>query len=228
MEKQLLFLLDWDLRINEEDLYAHLEPFLTPIMEAHNRTVELALQAREREVVVEQSRREWLTSKTRAYSPSVAYHSPYTGMTPPPNHMHDSPMSSASSGRSSSRSSDRSEHYYPHHTRSQRHAAHRRSTVTVEYGYDTPPSAPSTGCIPALSRSGSASSAASSLESSPMLPPVQSSVRHLLPILDSGKKRLKTSGGSTGGLLSRLLAGTHHSHHHSPEKLGAMPNRSVY
>ncbi|KAI4156909.1 MAG: hypothetical protein L6R39_000922 [Caloplaca ligustica] len=31
MEKQLLFLLDWDLRINPEDLYTHLEPFLAPI-----------------------------------------------------------------------------------------------------------------------------------------------------------------------------------------------------
>ncbi|KAH7396671.1 hypothetical protein DE146DRAFT_44731 [Phaeosphaeria sp. MPI-PUGE-AT-0046c] len=31
MEKQLLFLLDWDLRINPEDLYYHLEPFLAPI-----------------------------------------------------------------------------------------------------------------------------------------------------------------------------------------------------
>ncbi|KAI4260172.1 MAG: hypothetical protein LQ352_000437 [Teloschistes flavicans] len=31
MEKQLLYLLDWDMRINPEDLYTHLEPFLAPI-----------------------------------------------------------------------------------------------------------------------------------------------------------------------------------------------------
>lgn len=31
MEKQLLFLLDWDLRVRPEDLYTHLEPFLAPI-----------------------------------------------------------------------------------------------------------------------------------------------------------------------------------------------------
>ena len=31
MEKQLLYLLDWDLRINPEDLYTHLDPFLAPI-----------------------------------------------------------------------------------------------------------------------------------------------------------------------------------------------------
>ena len=31
MEKQLLYLLDWDLRIVPEDLYTHLDPFLAPI-----------------------------------------------------------------------------------------------------------------------------------------------------------------------------------------------------
>ncbi|KAK8098347.1 Cyclin [Apiospora kogelbergensis] len=31
MEKQLLFLLDWELRITEEDLYRQLDPFLSPI-----------------------------------------------------------------------------------------------------------------------------------------------------------------------------------------------------
>ena len=31
MEKQLLFLLDWDLRITPQDLYTHFEPFLAPI-----------------------------------------------------------------------------------------------------------------------------------------------------------------------------------------------------
>ncbi|KAL8766178.1 MAG: hypothetical protein Q9209_006943 [Squamulea sp. 1 TL-2023] len=31
MEKQLLHLLEWDLRINPDDLYTHLEPFLAPI-----------------------------------------------------------------------------------------------------------------------------------------------------------------------------------------------------
>jgi PHO85 cyclin-1 len=31
MEKQLLFLLDWDMRVNPEDLYYHLDPFMQPI-----------------------------------------------------------------------------------------------------------------------------------------------------------------------------------------------------
>jgi G1/S-specific cyclin PLC1 len=41
MEKQLLFLLDWDLNISEEDLYTHLDPFLAPIRQE----IELAEQA---------------------------------------------------------------------------------------------------------------------------------------------------------------------------------------
>lgn len=31
MEKQLLYLLDWDLNVSEDDLYLHLDPFLAPI-----------------------------------------------------------------------------------------------------------------------------------------------------------------------------------------------------
>lgn len=31
MERQLLFLLDWDTRVNEDDLFEHFEPFLAPI-----------------------------------------------------------------------------------------------------------------------------------------------------------------------------------------------------
>lgn len=42
MEKQLLFLLDWDLRINPEDLYYHLEPFLAPVRVWQSRQAEKA------------------------------------------------------------------------------------------------------------------------------------------------------------------------------------------
>jgi hypothetical protein len=51
MEKQLLFLLDWDLRINPEDLYYHLEPFLAPIRVWQARQAEKArLAEKEKEV----------------------------------------------------------------------------------------------------------------------------------------------------------------------------------
>ncbi|KAK7519000.1 cyclin [Phyllosticta citriasiana] len=42
MEKQLLFLLDWDLRVLPEDLYQHLEPFLAPIRDYQIRVAEKA------------------------------------------------------------------------------------------------------------------------------------------------------------------------------------------
>ena len=43
MERQLLFLLDWETRVEEEDLFTHLEPFLEPIRHR------LQIQAREKE-----------------------------------------------------------------------------------------------------------------------------------------------------------------------------------
>lgn len=55
MEKQLLFLLDWDLRINPEDLYFHLEPFLAPIRVYQARQAEKArLAEREKELARQQ------------------------------------------------------------------------------------------------------------------------------------------------------------------------------
>lgn len=48
MEKQLLFLLDWDLRISTEDLYYHLEPFLAPIRVYQARKAEQARLAEQR------------------------------------------------------------------------------------------------------------------------------------------------------------------------------------
>ena len=43
MERQLLFLLDWETRVEEEDLFTHLEPFLDPIRRR------IQIQAREKE-----------------------------------------------------------------------------------------------------------------------------------------------------------------------------------
>lgn len=44
MEKQMLFLLDWDLSITNEDLYDHLDPFLAPIRTWQQRQAEKAMQ----------------------------------------------------------------------------------------------------------------------------------------------------------------------------------------
>ena len=73
MEKQLLFLLDWDLRINPEDLYYHLEPFLAPIRIYQARQAEKALIAeREKELARQQYQ---LTAENLQQS---AYNSPAT------------------------------------------------------------------------------------------------------------------------------------------------------
>jgi G1/S-specific cyclin PLC1 len=226
MEKQLLFLLDWDLRITEEDLYEHLEPFLTPLIKNHNHELELLVKQKEREYEEElmlKKEREWRRSM---YPPSMSYQSSLypVDLTPPEDNLYDSPSSCSSgrSSRSSSRSSDRSEHAqypHPHRHRSHRHNTPRRSEYGCEY---TPPSsAPSTGSIPELSRSGTSSSVASSQESSPMFPAVQSHVRHLLPTIDSSKKRQRSDGtGSTRGFF-RFLAGAHYHSSSSPDRLGA-------
>ncbi|KAJ9618699.1 PHO85 cyclin-1 [Taxawa tesnikishii (nom. ined.)] len=49
MEKQLLNLLGWDLRVTEDDLYCHLEPFLAPIRAYQTRQAERARRAQLRE-----------------------------------------------------------------------------------------------------------------------------------------------------------------------------------
>ncbi|CAI6315904.1 unnamed protein product [Periconia digitata] len=55
MEKQLLFLLDWDLRIENDDLHYHLEPFLAPIRIWQARQAEKArIAEREREIARQQ------------------------------------------------------------------------------------------------------------------------------------------------------------------------------
>lgn len=76
MEKQLLFLLDWDLRINPDDLYYHLEPFLAPIRVFQAREAEKArIAEREKELARQQYQ---LTSENlqRSRLDSAAYGAP--------------------------------------------------------------------------------------------------------------------------------------------------------
>ncbi|KAI9838340.1 MAG: hypothetical protein M1819_005608 [Sarea resinae] len=61
MEKQLLFLLDWDLNITQEDLYTHFEHFLSPIRDQQQREREKAemarvIKLREKEILEHQQR----------------------------------------------------------------------------------------------------------------------------------------------------------------------------
>ncbi|QIW99051.1 hypothetical protein AMS68_004569 [Peltaster fructicola] len=89
MEKQLLGLLDWDLRIEQEDLYHHLEPFLSPIRAWQAREAEkerlkqrmALLEQREREMArerqqqaaLEASRKQAYYESPRSYMNELAY-----------------------------------------------------------------------------------------------------------------------------------------------------------
>ncbi|KAK3117267.1 PHO85 cyclin-1 [Teratosphaeriaceae sp. CCFEE 6253] len=85
MEKQLLGLLDWDLRVTEHDLYYHFEPFLAPIREWQMHCAEkqrlrdemAALQQqREIEIVAEQQHRAAMEAAQYHESPR-SYHDQY-------------------------------------------------------------------------------------------------------------------------------------------------------
>ena len=89
MEKQLLFLLDWDLRITNDDLFSHFEPFLAPIrLQQEQLELQRRRNAREHELVQQQrsyyskpqpARPYASTTALCALPPAIgAYASPYT------------------------------------------------------------------------------------------------------------------------------------------------------
>ena len=97
MEKQLLFLLDWDLRITPEDLYCHLEHFLAPIrtkLQVRQQTEDQKVLAhiRERDLIAQQQRSYYSASKSQPAISSEALLPP-----PPPVGVYGSPASYTSS-----------------------------------------------------------------------------------------------------------------------------------
>ncbi|KAK7204860.1 hypothetical protein BZA70DRAFT_280185 [Myxozyma melibiosi] len=119
MERQLLFLLDWDLRITQDDLLTHFAPFLSPIknevrrQEQVNREREFFArkqqQMREREE--QQAAREQFYHNVphRIQSQSGHHHSSSSYITPPlsPEYASALSMSVSSSSSSSSSTSSR-------------------------------------------------------------------------------------------------------------------------
>lgn len=89
MEKQMLGLLEWDLRVTETDLYHHLEPFLAPIRVWQARQAEkqrlrddmLALERRQLALAAEQQQRVAAASayheSPRSYAPATSNDSYY-------------------------------------------------------------------------------------------------------------------------------------------------------
>lgn len=64
MEKQLLGLLEWDLRVTEDDLYYHLDPFLAPIRQWQARQAEKQ-RIREEMAILEQRRLDTIAEQQR-------------------------------------------------------------------------------------------------------------------------------------------------------------------
>ncbi|KAI5788885.1 hypothetical protein DFH27DRAFT_614477 [Peziza echinospora] len=211
MEKQLLFLLDWDLRINPSDLYEHLEPFLAPIKARHEKEqqaikiaeeqsrIEYEEQQQQMAALLSQRKEQQASARAHFYSPAMATSN--ISLSLPEMY---TPSTASSSGRSS-RASHRTE-FNSSLLRS------RQSSVSSEVHYPyypTPPySIPSSTQLPELEKS--SSSAASSEENSPVLPApahlrsTQPAAAQLLPILEISAKTVKKQR-QRQGLLARFF-----------------------
>lgn len=113
MEKQLLFLLDWDLRITEEDLYRELDLFLAPIRDDIEAKYVRRMQRRKQRQA-EAAARAWAEAQiptppasrgsSRSRSPNEStirlVHDPVSESTPPPELAYSYSSSASSSGSS--------------------------------------------------------------------------------------------------------------------------------
>jgi len=123
MEKQLLFLLDWDLRITEEDLYHELDFFLEPIRQRisdrHARKIRQREEKRRQQELYEAAARYPSPPSSRGHSRARYASSEHMraastsssssrGSATPPGLSYSSSASSYASSRSSSRQNSRS------------------------------------------------------------------------------------------------------------------------
>ncbi|KAF2009226.1 cyclin [Aaosphaeria arxii CBS 175.79] len=98
MEKQLLFLLDWDLRINENDLYFHLEHFLSPIRVRQARQAEkLRIAQREQEMRQQYQLTAENLQRSRMETSSISYDAPAPSYASYARHQRLGSLASASS-----------------------------------------------------------------------------------------------------------------------------------
>ncbi|KAK6332710.1 hypothetical protein TWF696_002735 [Orbilia brochopaga] len=212
MEKQLLFLLDWDLNISAEDLYEHLEPFLKPIRQKLRLEEEQELSRRfGHSISNSQSRLVSIVDPTLEvlHSSSIIHqggHYPLPVAHPVVPSPRPVSRSQASSVYPDSRSAyDRSRSRSRSRSQSSRH----RPPVFMEQMSQSPPSSTQ---IPELSRSGTASSLYSN-ESSPNLPSpsMVAQVHYLADYLCESPKAASLPSKPTKrarlNLFSRLLGG---------------------
>ncbi|KAI1416649.1 cyclin [Hypoxylon sp. FL1857] len=116
MEKQLLFLLEWELRITEEDLYRELDPFLAPIREnleaSHARRMRKEKQRKQQQEATQWAPAQFPTppssrgsSRSRQATPPYETIRMVHDMSPPPGLVYSSAASSSGSSYASSISS---------------------------------------------------------------------------------------------------------------------------
>ena len=157
MEKQLLFLLDWDLQISNDDLFTHFEPFLGPIR-SRMELEETKRQHRAQEQEPIQHQRPYCSTQSYVFKSTASLH-----FLPPPVGVYASPVSYASSSYISDLERLSSSAQAPaiplRRPIRQAHNSRHRSN-----------SPPPLDAVPSLSRPGTASTYASSSRSSSRSP----------------------------------------------------------
>lgn len=166
MERQLLFLLDWDTRVNEEDLLEHFEPFLAPIRKQR----EIAEQKQAMQSHRQHSHHDWWRLNASAESLAARLRrqkQDMRGDTVPLSHRHSQhlvPQAHAVNRSSPLSVSEESDRYSPYPRR--RASPYRSIPRSV--------SPPSVKDVPGLSHTDTASSVAPSSRSSSVAPSVRS------------------------------------------------------
>ena len=146
MEKQLLFLLDWDLRVTQEDLYTHLEPFLSPIriwqqQEAERSLASMLRERQHRERQEKEARqRQQQQQQQQQEALNIAHIAAQVRQ--PRFDRQQTYDSSRSSSSSSAVSSSSSTYNSPYSLSMPRRAIHARSTSRLRYPSRTPSLSP--------------------------------------------------------------------------------------
>ena len=183
MEKQLLFLLDWDLRINPEDLYCHLDPFLQPIRQQQALVAKQQQQRlREKELAIRPT--PYSTYRSDSYSSTASYPTPTS---------------------TTSRTNSRTPSLSPP-TRSTSRAS--SESFEVEDLYDPVPTAPEEVYVQHYDAEAGAmvvQLAAPSMQSK------MPSIHRLQNLEEKPAKKARIAAPSGGSFLARLLNGGHTS-----------------
>lgn len=213
MERQLLYLLDWETCVTEEDLLTHFEPFLKPIREQMRLQDEIEV-ARQREWEVQAS----LARSSRNVSPAR-----YSNGNSLMGSVYDSPrfmghQRNQSLQRSSRSVSPLSVKDLPplSYTDSHSYGSSSRSSSIAPSSRGTPASVStyaSLSDVTVADVTSSPSLAYSYVDIQPMRPKVKAHTMNIQPEMQQASKRVRTaSSASNGGLISRFFgsaAGTY-------------------